>query len=150
MGGQANGTPGAPGRRRFIRNSRDKAKGSRFTLGQAFRCAAAGIAHAFRTQRNMKIHLAFAVAALLACALLAVEPWGWCAVIGCIAAVMAAECLNTAIEAVVDLVTDDYHELARIAKDCAAGAVYLCAIGSVAIGLVVFVPALAALLAPAA
>lgn len=142
--------PEGASKRRLIRNSRDKAMGSRFTLGQAFGCAAAGIAHAFRTQRNMKIHLAFAVLALLACAVLPVEPWGWCAVTGCIALVFAMECVNTAIEAVVDLVTDEYHDLARIAKDCAAGAVYLCAIGAAIIGLIVFLPALAALVASGA
>lgn len=134
------------GPRRFIRNSHDKAVGGRFTLNQAFSCARCGVAHAFRTQRNMKIHAAVAVLALAACALLRVDGPSWCAVVVCIAMVFAAECFNTAIEAVVDLVTDQYHDLAKVAKDCAAGAVYVCALGAVVVGLVVFVPPVLALL----
>lgn len=131
---------------RFTRNSHDKAARARFPMGQAFGCARCGIAHALRTQRNMKVHAVIALAAIVAAATLQVPLWGWCAIIGCIMAVLAAECLNTAVEAVVDLVTDDYHDLARVAKDCAAGAVYVCAVGSVAVGLVVLGPPLAMLL----
>lgn len=149
MGGQAqrDGQQPCCGQRRFIRNSHDKAVSARFTLDHAFRCARCGVAHAFRTQRNMRIHAAVAVAALALAAFLQVSAASWCAVILCTTLVLAAECANTALEAVVDLVTDDYHDLARVAKDCAAGAVYLCAWGSVAVGLVVFVPPLAALVA---
>lgn len=136
-------------RRRFIRNSHDKAVDARFTLGQAFGCARCGIAHAFRTQRNMKIHAVVAVLAVALAAWLQVDAASWCAIIVCIALVLAAECFNTALEAVVDLVTDDYHDLARVAKDCAAGAVYVCAIGSVAVAAVVLGPPLAALVAAA-
>ncbi len=137
------------GKRRFIRNSHDKAVDARFTLDHAFRCARCGVAHAFRTQRNMKIHAAVAVVAVALAAALQVGPASWCAIILCTALVLAAECANTALEAVVDLVTDDYHDLARTAKDCAAGAVYLCALGSVAVGAVVFAPPIAALVVAA-
>ena len=52
----------------------------------------------------------------------------------------AAECVNTAIESVVDLVSPDYHELARRAKDCAAGAVLIFALVSVVVAVVVYGP----------
>ena len=48
--------------------------------------------------------------------------------------------MNTAIESVVDLVSPEYHILAKRAKDCAAGAVYLVAIASAAVGIIIFVP----------
>ena len=63
----------------------------------------------------------------------------------CLVLVLAAECLNTAVESVVDLVSPDYAELAKHAKDCAAGAVLVCALGAVAVAAAVFVPRLAAL-----
>ncbi|MCI2241929.1 diacylglycerol kinase family protein [Adlercreutzia faecimuris] len=126
---------GEPG---FVRNRGDKEAHARFPLGRAFACAGCGIRHAFATQRNMRIHAAVAVAAVVLGVVLGIDAPSWAAVVLCIAGVMAAECANTAIEAVVDLVTDDYAELARVAKDCAAGAVYLMAIGAVAVGAIVY------------
>ncbi|MCI8469885.1 MAG: diacylglycerol kinase family protein [Eggerthellaceae bacterium] len=123
---------------RFVRNEGDKEARARFTLGQAFSCAWCGIRHALATQRNMRIHLAVAVVAVALGLALGLDAPSWAAVILCIAGVLAAECANTAIEAVVDLVTDEYAELARVAKDCAAGAVCLMAAGSVAVGAVVY------------
>lgn len=131
-------------RGRFVRNARDKSLGERFPLGNAFACAACGIAHAFKTQRNMKIHLAVALAALVLGAVLGIDPPSWAAIAVCIAVVFAFECMNTAVEAVVDLVSPEYTELAKHAKDCAAGAVLVCAAGSVLVALIVFVPALLA------
>ena len=57
--------------------------------------------------------------------------------------VLMAEAFNTAVEAVVDLVTDRYHPLARIAKDTAAAGVLLSALGAVVIGAALFLPPLA-------
>ena len=106
-----------------MRNDADKGARSRFSLVCAFRCAWDGIVYAVRTQRNMKIHLGIAVLAVALGFALRIDGASWAAVILCIAAVFAAECVNTAIESVVDLVSPEYHELARRAKDCAAGAV---------------------------
>lgn len=131
---------------RFTRTSAQKAEGERFPLPQAFACARNGVVHAWRTQRNMRIHTVVALLAVVLGLLLRIDAASWCAVVVCIAVVFAAECFNTAIEAVVDLTTDDYHDLARVAKDCAAGAVYVCAIGAVIVGCIVFLPPLMALL----
>lgn len=133
---------------RFKRTSSDKEQGARFPLGHAFACARCGIVHAWRTQRNMRIHGLFALVAVLAGLLLRIDGGSWCAVVVCISLVLAAECFNTALEAAVDLVTDDYHELARVAKDCAAGAVYLCAAGAVVVGAIVYLPPLLTLIWP--
>lgn len=129
---------------RFVRNDRSKRDNQGFSLAHAFSCALAGIRVALLSQRNFRIHLVAAVLVVASGLFLGVEPLSMAAVVLCIALVMAAECMNTAVEAVVDLVSPGYHELARQAKDCAAGAVLLCAAASVVVGLLVFVPAVLA------
>ncbi|MDE5678310.1 MAG: diacylglycerol kinase family protein [Phocaeicola sp.] len=64
----------------------------------------------------------------------------WLVLILCFAMVLAAEAFNTAIERLVDLASPDFHPLAGQAKDIAAGAVLICAIGAAIIGLIIFVP----------
>lgn len=113
---------------------------------KSFVHAGAGLAHAFKTQRNMKVHAAIAVLALVLCGLFRVTVAEWLAVIVCIGVVIGLECLNTAIEAVVDLASPDIHPLAKTAKDCAAGAVLAMAIVSVAVACVIFLPRIAGLL----
>lgn len=135
------------GKDSFVRNEADKERGSRFSLICAFSCAGAGFAHAVRTQRNMKIHMAVTALAVVLGFALGIDAASWTAIVLVVAAVFAAECFNTAIEAVVDLVSPDYHQLARHAKDCAAGAVLICALAAVAVALIVFVPRVLALVA---
>ncbi|WP_375475104.1 diacylglycerol kinase family protein [uncultured Nostoc sp.] len=94
----------------------------------SFKYAWAGISYSFQTQRNFRIHVsvcAMAIALSVFLHLQAVE----IAVIGVISGlVLALELLNTALESVVDLtVKQTYHDLAKIAKDCAAGAVLVSA-----------------------
>lgn len=112
----------------------------RTSLAHSFRCAGAGVLYVFRTQRNMKIHAFAAALALLLGTLLRIDAPSWGLVILCIALVIALECANTALETVVDLVSPDYHDLAKHAKDCAAGGVLVAAAGSLAIGALVFLP----------
>lgn len=137
-GGGSDTQPEAPAG--FVRNEQAKEARVRFSLIRAFKCAFDGIAYAVRTQRNMKIHLVIAVVAVALGLALGIDGASWAAVILCIAAVFAAECVNTAIESVVDLVSPEYHELARRAKDCAAGAVLIFALVSVVVAVVVYGP----------
>ncbi|HIW75237.1 MULTISPECIES: diacylglycerol kinase family protein [Gordonibacter] len=137
-GGGSDTQPEAPAG--FVRNEQAKEARARFSLIRAFKCAFDGIAYVVRTQRNMKIHLVIAVVAVALGLALGIDGASWAAVILCIAAVFAAECVNTAIESVVDLVSPDYHELARRAKDCAAGAVLIFALVSVVVAVVVYGP----------
>lgn len=130
----------------FVRNSADKASHSRFPLAHAFACAWDGIAYAARTQRNMKIHFAIAVVAVVLGFVLAIDSASWAVIVLCIACVVAAECFNTALESVVDLVSPQYHDLARHAKDCAAGAVLIFALAAVVVACVIFLPRIVALL----
>lgn len=92
----------------------------------------------------MKIHWAAAAMAVGLGVWLGLTPGEWAAVSLACAAVLGAECMNTAVEAVVDLASPERHPLAKRAKDCAAGAVLLCALGALATGLLVFLPKLAA------
>lgn len=130
----------------FVRNETDKARGSQFSLACAFACAWRGLAHAIRTQRNMKIHLVASVAAIAFGFALSLDYASWAAVVLCIALVFSMECMNTAVESLVDLVSPDFHELARRAKDCAASAVLVVSLAALAVAAIVFLPRLIALI----
>lgn len=103
-------------------------------------CAWAGVKYAWRSQRNLKIHMVFAIAAIMLGIALHVSDASWLAIVICIFTVMGLEVVNTAIESVVDLVSPDWHELAKRAKDCAAGAVYIAAIGSLVVAAIIYIP----------
>ena len=104
----------------------------------AFDYAFQGILCATRTQRNMRIHLVAAALAMFAVLYLRLERAYVALVVICIALVIALELVNTAIEAVVDLMTVAHHPLAKIAKDAAAGAVLVMAMGATIVGYLVF------------
>jgi diacylglycerol kinase len=109
---------------------------------QSLRIALHGVAHVLRTERNAQIEGVIALIAISLGLFLRITTVEWAIVFVLIGAVLSLEILNTAIEAVVDLTTDHYHELAKIAKDAAAGAVLIMAISSVAIGMTIFGPRL--------
>lgn len=116
------------------------------TLWTSFRYAWMGISYAFQTQRNFRVHVmvgAIAIGLGVFLRLSVVE----LAVIGLtIGAVLAMELLNTAIESVVDLtVKQSYHELAKIAKDCAAAAVLVSSIAALLVAGFLLLPKLFAL-----
>jgi undecaprenol kinase len=104
----------------------------------AVRHAWAGMTYAFRSQWNMRAHVAIAILVLVAAATLHVRRPYVVELILVIGLVLGLELLNTAIEATVDLLSPAEHPLAKVAKDCAAGAVLVAAASAVAIGLLVF------------
>ena len=117
------------------------------TLLKSFKYAWAGVSYAFITQRNFRIHTVIGTLAIslgVFLHLTSVEIAVICLTSGL---VMALELLNTALEAVVDLtVKQSYHELAKIAKDCAAGAVLISAIAAVFVAGSLLLPPLFALI----
>lgn len=115
-------------------------------LFASFGFAFQGIWHLLRTQRNAQIHCLVGACAVALGAALRIERWEWLVLILTITLVLAAEGVNTAVEAAVDLTTTARHPLAKVAKDVAAGTVLLCAIGAVVVGCVVFLPHLLPLL----
>ena len=121
----------------------------------SFRYAWAGVAYSFVTQRNFRIHTVLGSVAI-ALSIWAELPRSEIAIIALISGVvLAMELLNTAIESVVDLTVEQtYHELAKVAKDCAAAAVLICALSALLIAGLLLAPPLltkvAALLTTAA
>ncbi len=107
----------------------------------SFKYAWAGVSYAFVTQRNFRIHTLIATLAISLGLFLHISAVEMSVVGLTCALVMVLELLNTAIESVVDLtVKQTYHELAKIAKDCAAGAVLISAIASVLVAGFILLP----------
>jgi diacylglycerol kinase (ATP) len=110
------------------------------TVANSFRYAIAGLRYLLWTQRNAKIHTAIGLAAVALGFVLGIDRYEWLTLTLTIAMVLAAEGVNTAIEAAVDLASPSYHPLAKIAKDVGAGTVLLTAIAAVIVGMLLFVP----------
>jgi diacylglycerol kinase (ATP) len=106
---------------------------------QSFNFAFEGIIHVLRTQRNMRIHFAIAVAVLIAALAVGVRRLELVALLLAISFVLIAEMLNTALEAGIDVATTSFDPLAKLAKDIAAGAVLIATVNAVAVGYLVFV-----------
>lgn len=108
-------------------------------LYKSFGYAFEGIFAVIKKERNMKIHCCVMILVLIAGSILQIPIWKWCVCFCLFGLVMALELVNTAVEAVVDLVTEEYKPLAKLAKDAAAGAVLIAAIMAVFAGLAMFV-----------
>ena len=104
----------------------------------AFDYAFQGILYATRTQPNMRVHLVAGAFALFATLYLRLERAYVAVVVIVVALVIALELVNTAIEAVVDLMTVAHHPLAKIAKDAAAGAVLIVSLAALVVGYLAF------------
>ncbi len=108
----------------------------------SFRYAFQGLRYLVRTQMNARIHLAAAVLATALGAWLDISRLEWLALALCMALVLALEAVNTALECLTDLVSPDPHPLAGRAKDLAAAAVLIVALGALVVGGLVFLPKL--------
>ncbi len=109
---------------------------------RSFSFAGQGVWHVVRTQRNMRVHLLAGLAAVVAGLILHIGAADWACVLTVIGLVLTAETLNTVVEALVDLCTDEFHPLAKAAKDMAAGAVLLSSAAAVGVAIAVFLPRL--------
>lgn len=108
-------------------------------LTSSFANAWRGIASASK-ERNFRIELCFAVLAVALSAAFQVSLGEWAAVLVCVGAVLGLECVNTAVEAVVDLVSPERNALAGLAKDAAAGGVLVASVASLVVGVLLFAP----------
>ena len=115
-------------------------------LYQSFGYAFQGIFTCVRKERNMKIHCVAAVFVVIAGVILKISAIEWCICLALFGLVMALEHVNTAVEAVVDMVTEEYHPLAKVAKDTAAGAVLIAASMAAIAGGIIFLPKIAQIL----
>ena len=116
----------------------EKRKWQTENFWKSFKCAITGMVYSVKTGRNLIIQLCFALFEIILGIFLKISKIEWAIIIFAILFVIFAEMLNTAVETVVDLVTEEYNEKAKIAKDVAAGAVLISAINSVAMGLIIF------------
>lgn len=104
----------------------------------SFLNAIAGIKEAISRERNMKIHLVTALVVVVLAIVLSLPILHLLVLLIIISLVISFELMNTAIERLVDLATEEFHPLAKAAKDLAAGAVFVMAITAVVIGIILF------------
>ena len=114
--------------------------GRKNPLHESFGYAFEGIWIGIRKERNMKVHCLAVIAVTAAGTFLHIKPVEWCICLLLFGLILSLELVNTAVEAVVDLVTEEKKPLAKIAKDTAAGAVLVSAIAAAIIGCIIFIP----------
>ena len=114
---------------------------------RSFRYAFNGIASLFVSEHNARIHAAAAVVAVALGIWLRISSTEWAVVALCIGGVLAAEALNSAVEALCDKVSPGFDPLIGRAKDFAAAGVLLTAFGAAAAGILIFLPKLIAIIA---
>ena len=112
-------------------------KGRRTSLLQSFNFAFQGLVASVRHQRNMRVHLLLAFAVLIASLFLNLSRLQLVMIIMAVAFVFITELMNSAIEAVVDMITDQFDPRAKAAKDMAAGAVLVAAINALIVAYLV-------------
>ena len=104
-----------------------------------------GLKYAYRNEQNLAVDVGIALLVILAGFIFRVSVSEWAILLLTIGLVISCELINTAIEAVVDLVTEEYHPLAKVAKDTSAAAVFIFAIIAIIVGLIIFLPKLLAI-----
>lgn len=116
------------------------------SLYKSFGYAFEGILAGIRKERNMKIHCVAVVLVVIAGIIVQLPAVEWCICLILFGLILALELINTALEAAVDLVTEEKKPLAKLAKDTAAGAVLIAAIMAAIIGCIIFIPEIIALI----
>lgn len=99
-----------------------------------------GLKYAYKYEQSMFVHVIFTVLVIAVNLFFKVDKYTWLLSLIAIGVVLAAELINTAIEAVVDLVTLEIHPLAKIAKDCGSAATFVLACMAATLGFIVYVP----------
>lgn len=121
------------------RDERKRQKGiKKFLL--SFTYPIKGLKYAYKNEQNLTFDVGMALIVLVLGFAFRIEVWEWAILVITVGLVLSLELVNTAIEAVVDLVTEEYHPLAKVAKDTSAAAVFVFAIVAVVIGLIIFLP----------
>ena len=109
-------------------------------LINSFKYAFKGLGSAIKSERNMKIHFTMMMLVIIAGIFFNIAIWEWITCFILFGLVIVMECVNTAIEIIVDIVSPKYNEAAGRAKDIAAGGVLACAIGATVAGIFIFLP----------
>ena len=122
-----------------------KSKDKRTFKGSVKNCLD-GISYVTKNEKNFKREIALGIIAVILSYILKIDKIDVIIILTMICLVLTAEIINTAIERTVDLVTKEYHELARIAKDVSAGSVLVTSIFALIIGIIIFIPKIITLL----
>jgi diacylglycerol kinase (ATP) len=109
-------------------------------LVNSFGFAFEGVLHALKYDQNLRIHFFAAFLVILASLFFRVNPFEMGILRVMILLVIVTEMINTAIENMVDLITKEYHVEAKIAKDVSSGMVLVTVVGSVIVGILIFLP----------
>ena len=121
------------------RDERKKQKGLKKFL-HSFEYPIKGLRYAYRNEQNLAFDVGMSLLVIIAGILFKISISEWALLALTIGIVLSLELVNSSIEAVVDLVTEDYHPLAKVAKDTSAAAVLVSAVASVVVGLIIFLP----------
>lgn len=117
----------------------DKKRLFRSDLLASFSTALEGVVHTLRSERNMRIHFVFAFLVLILGIYLKITRLEFVVLCFAVSFVLVSEMFNTAIEYTVDLINDEYHHLAKMIKDIAAGAVFVSTLNAILAGYLIFV-----------
>lgn len=115
-------------------------------LIRSLQLAQSGISYAFATQPNMRFHGLVTLMVIIAAVGFKVSLLEWLVLLFTILLMLTAEMINTSLEAMTDLITQEHKTSAKVAKDVSAGMVLLNAIGSIIVGIVIFGPRLLSLI----
>ncbi|MFN8375138.1 MAG: diacylglycerol kinase family protein [Anaerolineae bacterium] len=110
----------------------------------SFSYALAGWLYMLRRQKNTRIQAVASIAIMAFALWLQIDAVRWAILILTITIVWMAEFMNAAVEAVINMVSPDYHPMAKVGKDVAAATVLLCVVASIFVGLLILGPALLA------
>lgn len=113
---------------------------------KSFKHAIDGIISAIHEEKNLKIQFIAMIAIIMTGLIVGLTLMEWIICIMLFGLVISAEMINTSFEKTLDYINEDYDEKIRFIKDCSAGAVLVIAIASAIIGLIIFIPKLAAVL----
>lgn len=109
-------------------------------LINSFKYAIEGFISSFKTERNMKIHILMAILVIIAGIVVKLNLIEWCICVFAIVIVISGELFNTAIETIVDMISPEKNEKAKLIKDISAASVLILAIGALIVGLIIFLP----------
>lgn len=124
--------------KKFDRNKIKQRGIKRFT--NSVKNSVNGLIYAYVNEQSLTLHAILTLIVLISGFYFHISKMQWAILVIVVSIVMITELLNTAIEAVVDLVTNEYHELAKIAKDCASAAAFISSLLATGLYLYVFLP----------
>ncbi len=105
---------------------------------ESFNYAVTGIITALKSEKHMRAHYFIAIGVIFASLFFDFSKLEFLILLFSVSLVLVAEMLNTALEKAIDMITKDYHPLARIAKDVAAGAVLIASMNSLVVAYLLF------------